>query len=130
MDAFNHGDITLSANAMERARRCFLSHRVDDAATAACIAEVYAADEYLLDPHSAIGVVAAKAGAASQGGPWVTLATAHPAKFPDAIARAAVGVTPQLPSHLADLYARDEHFDVLPNELPAVQRFMAAHLGA
>ena len=128
MRAFEEGAISLSEDAMASARERFASHRVDDDETTACIADVYTATEYLLDPHSAIGVAAAKAGAARQEGPWVTLATAHPAKFPEAIARAGVDTSPALPRHLADLFDRDEHYDVLPNELAAVQKFMAAHL--
>jgi threonine synthase len=130
MAAFNDGAISLSQRAMAKARERFTSHRVDDAGTTACIAEVFNATGYLLDPHSAIGFSAARAGAATQAGPWVTLATAHPAKFPDAIASAGVSASPELPLHLADLFVRDEHFEVLPNDLEAVQRFMAGHLGA
>ena len=60
----------------------------------------------------------------------VTLATAHPAKFPAAIDAAVAGLTPQLPAHLADLYEREERFEVLPNDLDAVQAFMAGNIRA
>jgi len=130
MDAFNDGAIDLSPQAIERARQLFASQRVDDEGTAACIASVWNEAAYLLDPHSAIGVAAARAGAAECAVPWVTLATAHPAKFPEAIERAGVNTSAALPAHLADLFERDEHFDVLPNDLPAVQGFMARHLEA
>ena len=53
--------------------------------------------------------------------PLVALATAHPAKFPDAVQR-ATGIRPELPERLADLYARSERCAVLPNDLGAVQR--------
>lgn len=129
MEAFNDGDISLSEQAMANCRTRFDSCRVDDEATTQCIADTYARTGYLLDPHSAIGVVAAQAGAATAG-PWVTLATAHPAKFPDAIARAGVGVEPALPPHLANLFDLPEHFEVLPNDAAAVRQFMATHLGA
>jgi threonine synthase len=132
MQAFSEGDIRLSDAAMARARELFSSHRVDDGETAACIADVWRSNAYLLDPHSAIGVAAARAGARQMpdAGPWVTLATAHPAKFPEAVERSGVAVTANLPPHLADLFEREEHFDVLPQDLPTVQRFMATHLGA
>ncbi|EAQ95954.2 threonine synthase [Congregibacter litoralis] len=130
MAAFDDGDITLSDAAMEKARQLFASHRVDDAQTLACIADVWGRTEYLLDPHSAIGYAAATQPGANTQTPWVTLATAHPAKFPDAIKASAVGTTAQLPVHLADLFERSEHFDVLPNDIAAVQRFMSGHLGA
>lgn len=131
MAAFEDGDIDLSNEAMTRANACFASHRVDDAATTACIAKVWNQSQYLLDPHSAIGVAAALAGASSDSSiPWVTLATAHPAKFPDAVAAAGVNTVPVLPAHLRDLHERAEHFEVLPNSLSDVQQFMASHLGA
>ncbi len=130
MDAFNDADISLSARAMHRARELFGSHRVDDEETTACIASTWQSTGYLLDPHSAIGVAAAARGAQALDVPWVTLATAHPAKFPEAIARSGLPVTAQLPAHLENLFELPEHFDVLPNELSAVQGFIAAHLEA
>ena len=135
MAAFDGGAIQLSDAAMAGARERFASYRVDDEATLACIARTWSECAYLLDPHSAIGVRAAQAGAAADRAagrsvPWVTLATAHPAKFPDAVAAADIAASPALPPHLADLFDRDEHFDVLPRDLSAVQAFMAGHLGA
>jgi threonine synthase len=132
MERFNSGAIELSGDALDRVRRLFLSERVDDDATLACIADVWARNAYLLDPHSAIGVAAARRAAAAghRGGPWVTLATAHPAKFPEAVAAAGVAPAPALPPHLADLFDRDEHSDILPHDLSTVQTFMATHLGA
>lgn len=130
MAAFQDGDISLSSRAMERCRSLFASCRVDDEETTACIATIWRDCAYLLDPHSAIGVSAAQQGSATVSGPWVTLATAHPAKFPEAIERSGVGVSPELPAHLADLFELPEHFDVLGNDLGEVQGFMASHLGA
>ena len=60
-----------------------------------------------------------------EGVPMVTMATAHPAKFPDAVER-ATGVRPALPEHLADLMERPERTTVLPNDLATVQRFVAS----
>jgi threonine synthase len=133
MDDFNAGQINLANAAMERARERFSSACVDDDATLDCIARVWKESGYLLDPHSAIGFEAAQRGARESGDtavPWVTLATAHPAKFPEAIAAADIATQPRLPAHLSELFERDEHFDVLPNDLRAVQQFMADHLGA
>ncbi|MEE4108637.1 MAG: threonine synthase [Halieaceae bacterium] len=132
MAQFSEGAIDLSAAALERARALFMSERVDDEATLAGIADTWKNCAYLLDPHSAIGYLAARAGARADAnsGPWVTLATAHPAKFPEAVERAGVATSAALPAHLADLYEREEHADVLPCDLAAVQRFMAGHLGA
>jgi threonine synthase len=80
----------------------------------------------LVDPHTAVGIGAAERVGRSIRGPIVTLATAHPAKFPDAVER-ATGIRPRLPARLADLMDRQEHFTELPNDLQAVQAFVAAH---
>lgn len=130
MRDFDQGDIHFSVQAMQRARELFSSHRVSDEETCAQIAATWRDCEYLLDPHSAIGVKAALASGLDRQVPVVTLATAHPAKFPQAIQRAEIGVEPPLPLHLADLFDRSERFEVLPNDLSAVQSFMANNLGA
>ncbi|MAL94347.1 MAG: threonine synthase [Haliea sp.] len=130
MRDFDQGDIHFSEQAMQRARELFSSHRVSDEETCAQIAATWRDCEYLLDPHSAIGVKAALASGLDRQVPVVTLATAHPAKFPQAIQRAEIGVEPPLPLHLADLFDRSERFEVLPNDLSAVQSFMANNLGA
>ena len=57
----------------------------------------------------------------------ITLGTAHPVKFPDAVREAGVGQELQLPLHLSDLFERDERCTVLPNSLADVQQFVAAH---
>ncbi len=97
--------LTLSPAAHADLKSIFAAHATDDAGTLATIKKTYAASEYLLDPHTAVGVAAAEALRAD--GMMVTLATAHPAKFPDAVMQ-ATGVTPALPPHLADLFTRTE----------------------
>ena len=100
----------------------FRAARCDDDATLAEIGRVHAETGMLIDPHTATGTAAAR-----QLGDGcdavVTLATAHPAKFPDAVER-ATGVRPSLPPHLADLFDRPERTQVLPNDLAAVQTFV------
>ena len=76
----------------------------------------------LVDPHTATGTAAARALAGDH--PVVTMATAHPAKFPDAVER-ATGVRPALPDHLADLFDRPEHVERLPDDLAVVEDFVA-----
>ena len=76
-----------------------------------------------IDPHTAIGLAAARAHAGDE--PVVALATAHPAKFRDAVER-ATGVRPGLPRRVAGLFDREERFDTLPAELGAVEDFVAA----
>ena len=76
---------------------------------------------YLLDPHTAVGVTVARRLDLGDA-PVVTLATAHPAKFPAAV-KAATGIEPALPAWLSDLYERPERFDVLANDQGAVEAY-------
>ena len=76
-----------------------------------------------IDPHTAVGVKAARE-LADEGVPMLTLATAHPAKFPDAVER-ATGVRPELPEHLADLFSKPERTNDLPNDLADVEAFVS-----
>ena len=101
----------------------FRAASVDDAATLDVIRATYATTGMILDPHSAVAVGAAERLGAP--GPIVSLATAHPAKFPDAVEQ-AIGHRPALPPHLAELFDRPERFTVLPNDLVAVERFVAS----
>lgn len=105
------------------AKDIFDSCRVDDDTTCNTISEVFAANGYLLDPHTATGVKAARVCCADNPNPVVCLATAHPAKFADAITRAGLK-TPALPPHLADLMEREERMTVLPAELSAVTGYI------
>ena len=104
----------------------FQAARLDDDETLAVIASTYAGTGMLLDPHTAVGVgaVAKLRAAGTLHGTTVTLATAHPAKFPDAVER-ATGVRPPLPPHLAELFDLPEHVTLLPHDLAAVKRFVA-----
>ena len=94
--------------------------RLDDDEILAVIAEHHDRTGMLLDPHTAVGVGAVDRADGLPDAPVVCLATAHPAKFPDAVEQ-ATGVRPPLPPHLADLLDRPEHFDRLPAELAAVE---------
>ncbi len=104
----------------------FMAERCDDAETLDVIGRTYREAGMLLDPHTAVGVgsVAKLWAADALKGTTVTLATAHPAKFPDAVER-ATGVRPPLPAHLADLFDLPEHVTRLPNDLAAVQAFVS-----
>lgn len=109
------------------ARALFDSWAVDDEQTCATIKDVYEATEYLLDPHTAIGVKAARNTRRDSSIPMVTLGTAHPVKFPEAVERSGVGVEPALPHHMADLFEREERYEVLVNDLSTVQAHVAEH---
>jgi threonine synthase len=130
MRRFDSGDISFSDTAMARARELFSSHRVSDEQTCEQIASTWRDNEYLLDPHSAIGVAAALAAKLPAEVPVITLATAHPAKFPQAIESAGLDQVVSLPLHLKDLFERPERFEVLPNALSDVQDYMANTISA
>ncbi len=108
----------------------FDAFATDETACADEMARVYRETGYVLDPHSAIGVNAARrALARDKATPMIALATAHPAKFPDAVAR-STGRRPALPAHLKDLMERKERFDILPNDLGAVRNYVRAGVRA
>lgn len=116
---------TVAPEPLARIRSDFSSAAAGEDEVAAEIRRVWTEAGYLLDPHSAIGVRAARALLREdERTPVIALATAHPAKFPDAVEQAA-GVRPPLPPHLADLMEREERFARLPNDQAAVERFLS-----
>ena len=118
------GRMPVPQAAWRRATTLFAGHAIDDDATLAEIRRLHAAGGFLADPHSAIGIAAARA-LPCPGVPTVAMATAHPAKFPDAIER-AVGHRPPLPSRLADLYDRVEKYQRAPKDLTAIEALVRA----
>ena len=114
----------LPETAISAIRRDFAAGTTDEAATRKVIAETRKASAYLLDPHTAVGVGVARSQAHSQT-PMITLATAHPAKFPAAVAEAS-GIEPALPDWLGDLYERPERVTVLANDQRQIEDFIAA----
>ncbi|MEM7337295.1 MAG: threonine synthase [Actinomycetota bacterium] len=103
----------------ERIRREFDAARVDDSETVAEIARVYERTGVLIDPHTAVGTYVARMLRRDPDVPMVTLATAAPAKFADAVERGA-GVRPELPPFLAELMDRPEHYEFVDADLDAV----------
>jgi threonine synthase len=122
------GRMPVPETAWHRARQLFHAFRLDDEATKAEIRRLHETTGYLADPHSVIGIAAASAHAPHPAVPVIAMATAHPAKFPDAM-EAATGLRPALPARLADLFAREERFTILPNDLAAVQANVRALVG-
>jgi threonine synthase len=100
----------------------FRAGRANNHDTLATIRSVYENSGMLIDPHTAVGVKAARE-FAEEGVPMITLATAHPAKFPDAVER-ATGIRPELPEHLSNLFDLPEKTSELPNDLAAVEAFV------
>src|SRR5690606_8721526 len=102
----------------DRARETFASASVDDDATCATIRQVHEETGFLIDPHTAIGVRAARDCNMDPSVPMVTLATAHPVKFSDAVIRSGLN-SPELPEHMRDLFVREERYAVLDHSLDA-----------
>jgi threonine synthase len=113
--------LSVSADGLGQARELFDAARVEEAEVGQTITDVLHSTGALIDPHTAVGVAAGRRCRQSSTIPLIALATAHPAKFPDAV-RAATGVTPALPARLAELERLPERFTLLPNDLAAVRR--------
>jgi threonine synthase len=115
---FEVGDAMLSG-----INSLFQGFRLNDQATTQVIRQLYQETGELLDPHTAVGVAAGRARRRDATTPMVALATAHAAKFPDAV-EAATGIRPALPQRLADLFDKPERYDVLPNDLETVKDYV------
>ncbi len=116
------GKVSVSEEKRQRAARLFEARAVSEADTLATIHAFHAANGYVLDPHTAVGVAAAgRAGT-------ICLATAHPAKFGDAV-RQAIGREPDMPPSLAGLMDRPSRCTVLDADVTAVKAFMMETLG-
>ncbi|MBE0578158.1 threonine synthase [Devosia sp.] len=121
------GGFALPDNALGAIRRDFAAGTTGEAETVATIATILRNSGYLLDPHTAVGAHVARSHLGAT--PMVTLATAHPAKFPAAV-KAASGIDPALPAWLADLHSRQERLSVLANDQTAVEDFISARTRA
>ena len=118
-----NGRLDVGQCGWEQARSLFDGYRLDDPETLAAMADWRArTNGQVLDPHTVIGVDHA-AKRAPAGTPVVSLATAHPAKFPSAVDQ-ALAVDPTLPPHMADLYDRQERVHLLPSDLATLQDFV------
>lgn len=124
MERMNREDVAIESHRWQQAKRLFDSCAVNDELTLATMKQVYEETGEILDPHTAIGVYASRACRQDSFTPIVTLATAHAAKFPEAVDKAGLGKHSELPRHMADLYDRDERYEVVKNDLHAVQAFM------
>ncbi len=119
MDELKAGGFSVSQGALQALREAFDSGRCGEDETSATIGRTLKATGELLCPHTAVGVHVAEK-MRQRGVPMITLATAHPAKFPDAV-EAATGVRPPLPPRMADLYDRPERVTRIGNDLAAIE---------
>ncbi|MHB1139865.1 MAG: threonine synthase [Microthrixaceae bacterium] len=123
------GTVSVPTDVLDALRTEFDAGRVDDESAAAVIRGVHQRAGMLIDPHTAIAIGIAEQLEGDPSVPVVALATAHPAKFPDAV-EAAVGVRPPLPAHLADLFERTERIEHAPNDLVAIESLVRAELSS
>ena len=121
------GRAELPVELMGPVREVWSGARFDDDETVEQIRRLHERTGVVVDPHTAVGVAAAEVCRADASVPMVCLATAHPAKFPDAVER-ATGERPVLPDRLGDLFERPERYDVLPNDLATVRDHIAARV--
>ncbi len=117
----NQGGFALSPRAHQALAESFASGRASEAETEAAIKSIHAATGEVLCPHTAVGAHVATAHLGTV--PMVTLATAHPAKFPDAVANAC-GQRPGLPPHMAAIMTRPERVTRVPNDLGALMQLI------
>ncbi len=127
MDELKAGGFAISQGALDRLRDDFASGRASEAETSAMIARALPEMGELLCPHSAVGVHVAQDHLGTT--PLVTLATAHPAKFPDAV-EAATGQRPALPLRMADLFDRDERLTRVENDLGSIESLIREGIAA
>ncbi|MBD3898494.1 threonine synthase [Halomonas sp. ML-15] len=124
LERFQAEPTALAEAPLAALRELFASHSVDDATILEVIREAHHRTKELLDPHTATGYRAAERARTDASTPMITLATAHPAKFAEAVVKAGFPGVP-LPPHMDDLLEREERFSVLPAELDKVQQYVA-----
>lgn len=124
LERFQQEPTALADAPLAKLREKFASHSVDDATILEVIREAHHRTGEILDPHTATGYRAAERARVDTTTPVITLATAHPAKFAEAVVKAGFQGVP-LPTHMNDLLEREERYTVLPAELSAVQQFVA-----
>ncbi|NLW04230.1 MAG: threonine synthase [Pseudomonadaceae bacterium] len=125
LEDFQNQATQLDPKAWAKAQEVFASLALDDATILKVIADAFKRTGELLDPHTATGYLAAQKCAVDPSVPVITLATAHPAKFEEAIIKAGFAAGASLPEHMSDLLEREERYTVLAADLKAVQAHLA-----
>ena len=123
-----NGYFEIETELIAKRANIFSALSVDDETTLARIKKTHKDTGEIIDPHSAVGLEAAhqirSSGSVSPEIPIISLACAHPAKFPDAVNK-ATGSYPALPAQLDDLLEKKEHTVVLPNDFDAISNYIA-----
>lgn len=129
-DLQEKGTFELNEEEHSRLKTEFSACRIDETETSELIRSLNQKTGYVADPHSAVGIAAAfKQASAGNAAPMISLATAHPAKFPDAVEK-AIGKPPEIPERLHRQLASEERFEVLENDYAAISEFIASHTRA
>ncbi len=126
MDELSTGGFEVSQGALQTLQEVFTSGRASEDETLATIKATLETSGELLCPHSAVGVKVAQE-QRHNATPMITLATAHPAKFPTAVEQAS-GVHPPLPPRMSDLYERPERITRIANDLDALKTHITGHI--
>ncbi len=121
------GGFTISQGAINWLRENFASGRASEEETMATIKATWLTTGEVICPHTAVGVKVAREHLADSAAPMVTLATAHPAKFPDAVER-ATGIHPELPARLTRQFERPERLTRLPGDLAVIEAHIRSHI--
>ncbi|MEZ5924480.1 MAG: threonine synthase [Hyphomicrobiaceae bacterium] len=124
-DASRRGGFTLTNEEAVTFRRDFEAGRLDEAETTRTMTDIARQTAIEIDPHTAVGIGVARRLDLDPRTPLVALATAHPAKFPDAVAK-ALGRPPAMPDRLRQVMAAEERFAVLPNDVPEIARYLVS----
>jgi threonine synthase len=114
------GTLTVPEPVWQAAGRDFRAAKVEEPELLATISTLYEQTGMVVDPHTAVGIAAGQKLRRGEA-PMVALATAHPAKFPDAVKKAC-GVDALLPPAMQEIFTREERYTVLPNEVEAVKK--------
>lgn len=117
------GSFTLEPPALAAIRRDFEAERSNEVETAEMMRQTFTRSGYIADPHTAVGLRVAARKRGDRATPMVVLATAHPAKFPEAV-KECTGEMPKLPKRVSNLYECEERIDVLANDFDTVRRFI------
>ena len=125
------GQFEVASDIHAKACEAFFGFRLDDVGTRAEIARTARETGMVIDPHSAVGLAAARDGRENgivgDDVPIVSLACAHPAKFPDAV-MSATGVSPALPPHMTGLMEREDRVSVIRNDIAEIQSFVQSEM--
>jgi threonine synthase len=122
------GQLRIDAEVMHRFQTLFSAAWLSDGSISAAISDINSTFGIVVDPHTAVGLTAGRTQHRKATVPLVSVATAHPAKFPEAV-EVATGVVPELPEDMADLFERVEHFSVINDSLDEVVEKVRAFSG-